>query len=118
LRPKAYGAWLIHNDTMLHKDPISLFVTLSSLNATVGTQGQANYGAANFFLDNLALLRRSLNLSALSIQLGVIAEVGYVNYNKVYIFFFFFFFMCVIFFFHLFGSRLLVRTCLHLVSTQ
>ncbi|KAK2958826.1 putative Highly reducing polyketide synthase easB [Blattamonas nauphoetae] len=79
LAPKAFGAWVIHEDTMKHNDPIDMFVLMSSLNVVVGTHGQANYGSANIFLDSLALHRRSLGLSALSIQWGVLAETGYVH---------------------------------------
>ncbi|KAK2961530.1 putative Phenolphthiocerol/phthiocerol polyketide synthase subunit C [Blattamonas nauphoetae] len=79
LAPKAFGAWVIHEDTMKHNDPIDMFILMSSLNVVVGTHGQANYGSANIFLDSLALHRRSLGLNALSVQWGVLAETGYVH---------------------------------------
>jgi NADPH:quinone reductase-like Zn-dependent oxidoreductase/malonyl CoA-acyl carrier protein transacylase/SAM-dependent methyltransferase len=81
LAPKAFGAWIIHDDTIKHNDPIDLFVTLSSLNAVVGTPGQTNYGSANMFLDGLTLYRRSHNYPSLSMQWGVLGGVGYVHRN-------------------------------------
>lgn len=36
LAPKAFGAWLLHDDTVKHNDPIDFFVMMSSLNVVVG----------------------------------------------------------------------------------
>lgn len=49
----------------------------SSISGVVGQKAQANYAAANVFLDNFALYRRRLGLRACSVDLGAIEDVGY-----------------------------------------
>ena len=71
---KVDGAWLLHRLTQ-HMD-IDLFVIFSSATAVLGAPGQANYAAANAFLDGLAHDRRAQGLPALAIDWGAWAEVG------------------------------------------
>ncbi|WP_375765195.1 SDR family NAD(P)-dependent oxidoreductase [Archangium gephyra] len=74
LRPKVEGAWNLHRATS--GLTLDFFVLCSSAASLLGTPGQANYSAANAFLDSLAYARRSAGLPALSVNWGAWSEVG------------------------------------------
>jgi NAD(P)-dependent dehydrogenase (short-subunit alcohol dehydrogenase family)/acyl carrier protein len=74
LRGKAEGARHLHELTR-HLD-LSEFVLFSSFTATIGNPGQANYAAANAYLDALAEQRHHDGMAATSIAWGPWAEAG------------------------------------------
>ncbi|MFM1891040.1 MAG: hypothetical protein RLZ44_117, partial [Pseudomonadota bacterium] len=75
LAPKILGAGHLH-DLTRGRD-LDFFVLYSSATTVFGNPGQANYVAANSYLEALAQVRRAQGLPALCVGWGPIGDVGY-----------------------------------------
>lgn len=76
LRSKVHGSKNLHDMTL--SQPLDFFILLSSLHSFIGNPGQANYAAACAYQVALAQHRTQHSLPGLSIDLGIVSEVGYV----------------------------------------
>ncbi|MDR7090940.1 type I polyketide synthase [Cellvibrio fibrivorans] len=76
MQPKVQGTINLHKATL----DLSLrqFICISSISSLIGNVGQANYVAANAFLDGFAHYRQAAGLPATTINLGVLQEIGVV----------------------------------------
>jgi len=76
LAPKVKGAENL--DIVTRGLPLDYFVLFSSVTTLIGNPGQANYVAANGFMEGLARRRRQMGLPALAVGWGPITDVGVV----------------------------------------
>lgn len=80
--PKIQGTWNLHEALLAeHQEQdrgLDFFVLFGSFAGLVGQRGQANYAAANAFLDAFVQFRHGLGLPASVLDLGAVADVGYV----------------------------------------
>ena len=79
LRPKLAGAWNLH--LAVPNAKLDFFVCFSSVAALLGATGQANYVAANAFLDGLCRWRHAQGLPGQSIMWGVLGGTGVAQRN-------------------------------------
>ncbi|KOF19764.1 beta-ketoacyl synthase [Ensifer adhaerens] len=76
---KAKGAAVL--DQLTRGDALDNFILFSSATTLVGNPGQANYVAANGYLEGLARARRAEGLAGLAVGFGAIADKGYLVQN-------------------------------------
>ncbi|KAI9691977.1 MAG: polyketide synthase [Bogoriella megaspora] len=81
VRSKINTSWNLH--TLLPND-LDFFIMLSSLSGIVGAIGQSNYGAGNTYQDALARYRTSHGQTALSMDLGLMGDIGIVAETEEY----------------------------------
>jgi acyl carrier protein len=79
LRPKVASAAIL--DRLTRGLALDCFVLFSSATTLVGNPGQANYVAANAYLEALARKRRAEGQAGLAVAWGAIADAGYLARN-------------------------------------
>ncbi|KAF2096874.1 reducing polyketide synthase [Rhizodiscina lignyota] len=73
--PKVQGTWNLHK-YFSHERPLDFMVICSSTSGIYGYPSQAQYAAGNTYQDTLAHYRRSQGLKAISVDLGIMRDVG------------------------------------------
>ncbi len=74
--PKIQGTWNLR--MALERQPLDFFVLFSSFASLIGQRGQANYAAGSAFLDAFVQFRHGLGLPASVLDIGAVADVGFV----------------------------------------
>ena len=82
LRPKVLGGWALHQALSQAGIQPDFLIGFSSIAQVIGSGGQANYVAANAFLEALAAYRRARGQSGTAINWGAMAESGFVARNE------------------------------------
>ncbi|KAF2736977.1 hypothetical protein EJ04DRAFT_595149 [Polyplosphaeria fusca] len=72
--PKICGSWNLHST--LPQD-LDFFILFSSVSGIIGSIGQSNYVAGNTYQDALATFRLSQGQKAVSLDLGIMKDEGY-----------------------------------------
>ncbi|KAF2258097.1 reducing polyketide synthase [Lojkania enalia] len=75
LQSKVAGTWNLHK-YFDHERPLDFLIFCSSISGIIGNVGQAQYAAGNTYQDRLAEYRRSQGLKAVSVNLGMMRDVG------------------------------------------
>ena len=78
MAPKVMGALNLTRSVQRHAGGLDFFVSFSSLAAGIGWPGQANYAAANAFLEALAVWQRARGIPGQCIAWGALGESGHV----------------------------------------
>lgn len=80
VRPKVLGTYNLHKASL--KSQLDFFVCFSSISSILGSKGQANYSAANYYIDALMRHRREIGLKGTTMNCGMIVGVGAVAENS------------------------------------
>ncbi|KAG6358653.1 hypothetical protein INS49_012171 [Diaporthe citri] len=80
VQPKVQGTWNLHEATASAE--LDFFILFSSYGSIAGQWGQANYAAANTFMDAFVQFRHHKGLVGSVIDVGVMGEVGFVSRNQ------------------------------------
>ncbi|CAH0052157.1 unnamed protein product [Clonostachys solani] len=76
--PKIQGTWNLYHALSASQQSLDFFVLFSSFAGVIGSRGQANYSAANVFLDAFAQFGQSKGLPVAVLDVGSVADVGFV----------------------------------------
>jgi zearalenone synthase (highly reducing iterative type I polyketide synthase) len=71
-QPKVQGSWNLH----IALPKVDFFLILSSFAGVFGSRGQSNYAAAGAYEDALSAYRRSLGMKGVTLDLGIMRDVG------------------------------------------
>lgn len=80
LAPKVAGTWNLHR--ALLNSELDFFLVFSSLSGLRGNNGQANYAAANTFLDAFVQYRSTMGLPASAVTLGPVKGIGRASHDS------------------------------------
>lgn len=80
MRPKTVGSKNL--DIVFNDDKLEFFIMTSSFAAPGGHAGQANYAAANMYMNGLAMNRRQRGLAGSVLNIGVIYGLGLLAREK------------------------------------
>ncbi|GKT45236.1 highly reducing polyketide synthase gloL [Colletotrichum spaethianum] len=81
--PKVQGTWNLHNACENAGLDLDFFLLFSSISGVIGQRGQANYAAANTFLDAFVQYRQTLGLKASVVDIGAMIDYGYLADNSL-----------------------------------
>jgi acyl carrier protein len=74
--PKVQGSWNLH---LALPKGLDFFIMTASISSVMGLISQVNYGAANSYLDALACFRIGEGQKAVSLNLGLLGEEGFLK---------------------------------------
>ncbi|KAM0323503.1 hypothetical protein ACHAQA_008783 [Verticillium albo-atrum] len=83
--PKVLGTWNLHHALIDAKQNPEFFILFSSFSGLCGQWGQANYAAANTFLDSFTQYRHAQGLPSATVDVGAVQDVGYVSRNPQFV---------------------------------